>query len=202
MTPGDYDILRELSTGKEIIFEFGSHIGGSALAMLPQIVEAKGHLYCFDHFKGNPNDEATEAPPGEVLAAFVDRTMSYRDHVTIVVGDISEVFNFPRFFADMVFIDADHVYDAVCHDIKAALHVTKPGGIISGHDYIKHLDECDPELVEQYATIEGGGSGGVCYGVIKAVNDILGKPEHRSGTAVWWIELKLKMKMKNNGGEL
>ena len=41
-TEGDYDVLRRLSTGKKCVFEFGSFIGGSALAMLPQIKEAGG----------------------------------------------------------------------------------------------------------------------------------------------------------------
>lgn len=36
---------------------------------------------------------------------------------------------------DMVFIDADHTYDAVVRDINAWLPKVRPGGILAGHDY-------------------------------------------------------------------
>ena len=49
-TQGDYEVLGRLATGKRCVFEFGSFIGGSALAMLPQIKEAGGRLYCVYHF--------------------------------------------------------------------------------------------------------------------------------------------------------
>ena len=188
-TQQDYDILRSLSIGKKCVFEFGSFIGGSALAMLPQIVEANGHLYCVDHFLGNPEDEATAHPRPMILAAFLHRIDPYRDRVTVIVGEVDVVRNFPVAFADLVFIDASHGYDDVSRDILIALHLLKPGGIICGHDYIKHLDDCDLELVKKYASTPSGGHGGVGYGVIKAVNDIFGKPNHEPGTAIWWKEL-------------
>ena len=36
----DWKVLQELSKGKKTGFEFGTFIGGSAMAMLPQIKEA------------------------------------------------------------------------------------------------------------------------------------------------------------------
>jgi hypothetical protein len=38
---------------------------------------------------------------------------------------------------DFVYIDANHNYDHVLADIKSWLPKVKPGGIVSGHDYIK-----------------------------------------------------------------
>lgn len=64
---------------------------------------------------------------------------------------------------DMVFIDADHSYEAVSRDIQAWLPIVNDGGIISGHDY------------------------GVYPGVAKAVNEILGKPKVLPGS-VWYVE--------------
>ena len=188
-TREDYDILRRLSVGKKCVFEFGSFIGGSAMAMLPQIVEADGHLYCVDHFLGNPKDPATAYPRHIILSGFLFRIKSYQDSVTVIVGEIKEALNFPTDFADLVFIDASHGYDAVRQDICIALHLLRRGGVICGHDYIKHLDDCDTELVEKYAMTPTGGHGGVSYGVIKAVTDAFGKPNHEPGTAIWWKEL-------------
>ena len=37
-TEQDYKILRDLSVGKKVVFEFGTFIGGSALAMVPHVV--------------------------------------------------------------------------------------------------------------------------------------------------------------------
>ena len=37
---------------------------------------------------------------------------------------------------DFVFIDADHSYEGVSADIEAWRHKVKPGGLLSGHDYV------------------------------------------------------------------
>lgn len=45
----------------------------------------------------------------------------------------------------MVFIDADHSYEACKGDIEAWLPNIKPGGIIALHDYKKH-EVNDPDI--------------------------------------------------------
>lgn len=64
---------------------------------------------------------------------------------------------------DMVFIDADHSYEAVSQDIQAWLPIVRTGGILSGHDY------------------------GVYLGVKKAVSKYL-KGIQRLPGSVWYIE--------------
>ena len=185
-TQGDYDVLRRLSVGKKCAFEFGTFVGGSALAVLPQIRAAGGRLYCIDHFLGNEDDAVTQSIPRDVaVAAFLQRTLDYRSHLTLVVGDTREAYSFRSGMADMVFIDASHSYSAMVGDIQAARYLLKPGGLMCGHDYIKHYDECDPTEVEKYADTPGGGNDGIGYGVIKAVHEAFGRPNHES--AVWWV---------------
>jgi len=36
---------------------------------------------------------------------------------------------------DFIYIDGQHTYEAVIHDIRNAKRLIKPGGIIAGHDY-------------------------------------------------------------------
>ena len=44
---------------------------------------------------------------------------------------------FPDKYFDLVYIDADHRYEAVSQDIKAWMPKVKDGGILCGHDYYR-----------------------------------------------------------------
>jgi len=63
---------------------------------------------------------------------------------------------------DFIYIDADHRYESVKADIKLALTRLKPNGIIAGHDYYNQFE-----------------------GVIKAVNETLGKPDNVYADTSW-----------------
>jgi hypothetical protein len=56
-------------------------------------------------------------------------------HRTIRATSIEAAKLFSAEYFDMVFIDADHSYDAVKTDIAAWLPKIRKGGFISGHDY-------------------------------------------------------------------
>ena len=185
-TGTDYDVLARLVQDKWRVFEFGSFMGGSALAML-RTMPKDSRLYCIDHFLGNRDDPCTAVPRREMLDNFLRRTEPYWSMLTIIVGGTEEAIMFPRHCADMCFIDASHDYEAVAHDIACAKHLVRIGGIICGHDYIKHYEDCDPELIKKYSESPDGGFEGVSYGVIRAVHEAFGKPEHEG--AVWWVKV-------------
>ena len=182
----DASVLKDLSLGKKAVFEFGTFVGGSAMTMLPQIQEAGGHLWCIDHFRDNMFDPPhRRMMPAEVISRLIERLEPYSQNVTIIVGDVTEARNFPAGIADLVFIDAAHSYSMVKRDIELALHLCQPGGIISGHDYVQHYEDCNLELLEQYSDVGSGYYHGIGYGVIKAVHECFGTPNKRGG--VWWI---------------
>jgi len=68
---------------------------------------------------------------------------------------------------DFVYIDANHNYEFVINDIRLALTKIKKGGIISGHDY--HTDT---------------------LGVIKAVDEVFGKPDIIFNDSSWLVNIK------------
>ena len=67
---------------------------------------------------------------------------------------------------DFVYIDGNHNYEYVIEDIYVSLKKLKTNGIISGHDYCKESP-----------------------GVIKAVNEIFGKPDVVFSDASWLVKL-------------
>lgn len=68
---------------------------------------------------------------------------------------------------DLVYLDADHSYEATVADIRAWKPLVKPGGILAGHDYSEHW----PSVVE-------------------AVTDELGKPDYTFPDSSWAVRIK------------
>ena len=60
----------------------------------------------------------------------------------------SEVY--PDSFFDVVFIDADHSYQACSWDIKYWSPLVKPGGLICGHDYAHDYPEVKKSVDEAF----------------------------------------------------
>jgi predicted O-methyltransferase YrrM len=70
---------------------------------------------------------------------------------------------------DLVFIDADHSYEAVRSDILGWYWKVKPGGILCGHDYAHRFS---------------------WSGVVRAVDEWIAKTGltlNHKGQSVWWV---------------
>lgn len=77
----------------------------------------------------NPSTALLEAAECEAHAC-LDR---YKDRV-VWVRDKFKAEHIPESL-DFIYIDGQHTYEAVTHDILQAILLVKPGGIIAGHDY-------------------------------------------------------------------
>ena len=90
-------------------------------------------------------------------------------------------------FFDLVFIDGSHYYQDVSKDIKLALRILKPGGIISGDD-LEILPSSSlaavakEHLREDYVPYTEGSN--FHPGVALAVYELLGSVNMKDG--IWW----------------
>ena len=179
-----------------VVVELGTYTGRSALAMLPVIQRAEGHLYCVDWFRGNTGVEAEIGPSyrsHDILKILRQNLMEAvgqgldADRVTIMVGKtVGAALVFPDRSVDVLFVDADHRYSQVKADLAAWLPKMKTSGLVFGHDFEKHLEECDLEAAIEHC--EEDYSGGCHYGVIRAVSEQFEKV-HRDGR-IWWTNVR------------
>lgn len=127
-------LAREASRYTAIV-EFGSYHGRSTRALGDN---TKGVVFAVDPWNGDyfqENGANMEVVNTYALPAFKN---NLRDLIEkgIVVPRRGFSYNFkPPYPVDMVFIDGDHRYETVIKDIKHALTISKPGALISGHDY-------------------------------------------------------------------
>ncbi len=141
------EILRELPTGPARMVEVGVHRGALSerlLAARPELT-----LYMVDLWERtadySEDRNAAHATALHSVARFGQRAR-------IIVGEsVAASHEFADASLDLVFIDADHSYEAVKADIAAWGPKVKPGGVLGGHDYRTDKD----------------------YGVIQAVDEAI-----------------------------
>ena len=140
------------------VVEVGSWNGRTTKALA---ASCPGVVYAVDTWAGTPDD------PEQHAALYPDAADSWGRfeanlRAEIRAGrvvpvrrpslDAAAAFAAAGFRFGMVFIDADHRYEAVRDDIEAWLPLVRPGGIIAGHDYHPNwpgvrraVDEAFPE---------------------------------------------------------
>lgn len=122
--------LAELAAGKRVL-EIGSYEGRSTVC----IAQAAARVECIDPCDGR-------ATPGvrDTEEAFVENLCRYgvRDRVRLHVGTTAERAPDLAPGFDLAFIDGDHSLAAVREDIRHALALLAPGGLLAFHDYDDH----------------------------------------------------------------
>lgn len=165
--------------GEQIkVVELGSWIGRSALAMESELNRETmlGQVYCVDHWFGTPTDSTGEVAQksgpeavykrfcenvgdklGKTIIALKGQTGAYGRQWERELSTIGP--------AHLVFVDADHSYEAVKDDIEAWLPCLHPEGILCGHDYVAYA------------------------GVKQAVDEAFGDKVHAEGD-IWWVDMR------------
>ena len=133
MTKAERILLYTLSVSlpkNNCLVEIGSYLGASACFLAAAAKESKGHLYCIDTWMGEGMTEG----PRDTYQEFLRNTSPYRQWITPLRGKSVEVAQLFHRLIDLLFIDADHAYDAVVSDLHSWLPKLRPDGWLLLHD--------------------------------------------------------------------
>lgn len=162
-------LVRRAARQGMLAIEVGSWFGLSTSVIARIAREFNGVLYCVDHWQGSSAEANELARAGEtdVFQGFKSNMvrLGLWKHIRPMMMpsmDAARIFRDET--ADLVFIDADHRYEAVLEDIRGWLPKVRSGGIICGHDYGGHP------------------------GVVRAVNEVFEGKANRAPSCVWWVE--------------
>ena len=152
-----------------VMAEIGCYTGQSTKLFLDNATIKT--MYCIDPWLCGYDDAdgASHSDMTEVEQEFDKRiTSNYPNVHKIKKLSMDAVSDFDDGFFDIVYIDGNHLYDAVVEDINGYLPKVKNGGIICGHDYWT-TGIVDPK---------------------KAVDDIFGKPDSVFEDGSWMVRVK------------
>lgn len=192
----------QLPVVSPVVCELGCWTGRSTSIIAGVVYPRGGTLFSVDWFRGSmgagTDIDAVDVP---ILQVFANNMMvqGFPPNVMVMHNDTAAGF-IKDGVLDMVFIDSDHRYSAVCKDIQCWVRKVKPGGIIAGHDFEFTLTELqnngfgDIDLRtfgEMEYSKPAGMRVGLHTGVIRAVTDYW--PEDRIHkeweTSIWWVRV-------------
>jgi SAM-dependent methyltransferase len=150
------------------VVEIGTWLGRSLAAILPTAIARHAGVWCVDTWQGSPEDPTEQLVKSglDAFASFEANMRYLRLWGTFSVVRADETLagaRFPDGSLDLVFLDADHRYEAVIRDIRLWWPKIRPGGLFLGHDY-----------------------GSVHPGVARAVNEVFREPDEVTGY-VWRV---------------
>ena len=108
------------SVGRGNILEIGTRGGVSTAAFLLGVEEHGGHVYSVDI-----NDDCKDLYAGHPQWTFIRGNSNTQ---------MREIMNNVDGWFDVLFIDGDHSYDAVCRDLGNFVQWVRKGGLILMHD--------------------------------------------------------------------
>lgn len=164
------------------IIEVGSWRGWTAWNILYAIKDVDGAvLYCVDHWQGSPSTrqpKEIERTGDDIYFCFLSNMFELglsHKVIPLKLDSRKAAELFPNQFADLVFIDADHLYAEVKADIEAWWPKVKVGGILCGHDMQRPYSKIPDEYKTQEVLATREHYKGFHIGVSKAVSEAFGE---------------------------
>ena len=155
------------------IIELGTWKGRSLCSVADILYRKKIKVYAVDTFEGTANegDAHKEAKDIDLKQAFLDNVNSFGLDVKLFHMTTTEASKLIDIKFDLIFIDADHSYEAVSEDLEN--WIPKCKGIIAGHDY--ELESVRKAVLKKFPKVD----------YIQSSNE-----ENRG--AMWWYDLNNK----------
>jgi hypothetical protein len=157
----DFQLLAigEVAQGCQGVFiEVGCYLGKTTKMvslLCPGTVIAIDQFRAIEHspWMGDDNAVQHESEFRQNLATEIasGKTVLYPYESCVAAGMLRQ----QGITADVIFIDADHVYESIRRDIAAYLPLVKSGGLFFGHDY----DESFPGVQQAVAELLPGAEG-------------------------------------------
>jgi hypothetical protein len=195
------DLVEKNQSEGMIVVEIGCYDGATTRKYIDTVKKNNGHVIVIDTFAGTiPTEETKKLDPNYaqnqnnphwkgshnylLYDTFLEKFKDYRDMMTIHKG-----FSFNKIpllpdNCDIIFIDADHIYESVKKDIELSLPKVKKGGILSGHD-LNSFDYVNTYTQEELRVDFYNGHH---PGVSQAVFEFFGKTE--TSGSVWYTTIK------------
>jgi SAM-dependent methyltransferase len=136
LTPSEGKALADLAKGKHVL-EVGSYCGRSTICL----ARTADHVTAVDPFDGR-----TTPRPKPTYETFRENVGRYQvgHKVRAFRGTFDEFCRDDRILPfDLIFIDGAHDYDSVKNDIRHALRLLAPGGLLAFHDFREHDGQHD-----------------------------------------------------------
>ena len=135
--------------------EVGVDWGRTSRKILKRCDRVLKEYWAIDHWEGEERDVTYEQ--------VVTYMFSYPKLHVLKLSSVKAAKLVPKGYFDLVYIDANHIYDFVVEDIKSWISLVKKGGILAGHDYNKSsvrraVNECLGEIVEPTPALGSKGS--------------------------------------------
>ncbi|PIQ84094.1 MAG: hypothetical protein COV75_04015 [Candidatus Omnitrophica bacterium CG11_big_fil_rev_8_21_14_0_20_63_9] len=132
--PAEYECLAKLATHLKprTVFEFGTYRGRTTRLLAEHAVE-QARIYTLEL---DPEETRRRwGKPSELVGQAFRQTPLERKIVQLYTDD--RTFDFQPYYGamDLIFIDANHRYEAVKRDTAEALRMIKPGGVVVWDDY-------------------------------------------------------------------
>lgn len=159
-----FDTFRDSSRHVEI----GTYCGRSLLATCLGMQTQRTEVISVDVDVQSPIGRSWVAGVRQLTFDQIQATTGIRvEWIELLSIDAARLCGSRRLVFDSVFIDADHHYAECRADVEVWSQLTRPGGIISGHDYWP-----------------------VDSGVMEAVNEVLGgRFQVVPGTRIWYARI-------------
>jgi predicted O-methyltransferase YrrM len=124
-----YNAARALAPGS-IVVELGSYLGASACA-LAEGGRNRIKLFCVDTWLNDAMSEGAK----DTYETFKENVRQYGNVIISIRGRTDEIARQFKTAVDLLFIDADHSYEAVKADLAGWLPRLRPGALIILHDW-------------------------------------------------------------------